>query len=71
MTETTLYNYKALDTMLTDLYDPKEVGNDLDEFMNDLVNCTGREMHYSQSLVKRHYLLRMLRNIFWELKKNG
>jgi hypothetical protein len=67
----TLYNYQPLDRLLIELYDPRELGNELDEIMSELVNHAGHEMNYNQSLVQRHYLLRMLRNIFWELKKNG
>lgn len=69
--EKTHYNYHSLDRVLVELYDPKELGNELDDIMSDLVDFTGREVHYSYSLVQRHHLLRELRNIFWELKKNS
>lgn len=68
-TEKTHYNYFPLDRILVELYDPRELGNELDDIMSDLVDFTGREAHYSHSLVQRHHLLRTLRDIFWELKK--
>lgn len=69
-TENIHYNYQSLDNLLVNDYDPKELGNELDQIMSDLIDYTGREAHYSQSLVQRHHLLKMLRDIFWELKKN-
>jgi hypothetical protein len=67
----TLYNYQPLERLLIEFYDPKELGNQLDEIMSELVEYAGHEMSYNQNLVQRHYLLRLLRNIFWDLKKNG
>ena len=64
------YNYQPLDTLLTDLYDPQEIGNQLDEIMSDLVSHAGKEETYSQVLPVRHNLLKELRDLFWKLKQS-
>jgi hypothetical protein len=63
------YNYQRLDSHLTkDIY-PKEVGDQLDEIMGDLVSYAGKEEVYSTLLPERHNILRELRDIFWKLGK--
>lgn len=64
------YNYQSLDKLLARDYDPKEIGRQLDETMSDLVDYAGKEEDYCQTLPERHHILRMLRNIFLELKKS-
>ena len=67
----TRYDYQSLDQLLVQGYDPVEIGHELDGIMSDLVESSVLETHDTRSLVRRHYLLRLLRNIFWELKKNS
>ena len=63
------YNYERLDNYLKKHTDPQEVGNELDEIMGDLVNYAGLSDSYCESLPHRHSVLRELRDIFWNLKK--
>jgi hypothetical protein len=65
------YHYKRLDQFLEKDFDPKEVGNQLDEIMSDLVSYTGKDDSYCQLLPERHHILRELRDIFWSLKKSN
>ena len=63
------YNYKALNSLLTEGIDPQSLGNQMDEIMNDLCYA-GRDDDYpGDQLECKYYLLRRLRNIFWELGK--
>jgi hypothetical protein len=64
------YNYQGLDRLLASDYDPKEIGNQLDEIMSDLVSYAAKDDTYSQTLSERHNILRELRNIFWKLNTN-
>jgi succinate dehydrogenase/fumarate reductase flavoprotein subunit len=64
------YNYQRLDNFLNKDTDPKEIGNELDEIMGDLVNYSGKEEGYRELLPNRHTILRELRDIFWSLKKS-
>jgi hypothetical protein len=64
------YNYQRLDNFLNKDTDPKEIGNELDEIMGDLVNYAGKEEGYSELLPNRHNTLRELRDIFWSIKKS-
>jgi len=64
------YDYQKLDHYLSKDSDPKELGNQLDEIMGDLVNYTGKEEAYREILPSRHTILRELRDIFWNLKKS-
>jgi hypothetical protein len=60
-----LYNYQSLDRLLIEVYDPKELGNELDEIMSELVYLSdGEERH-----TYHHLILRTLRDIFWKLEK--
>lgn len=69
------YNYQALDKLLAENYDPKELGNQLDEIlpllklrqasMSDLVYLARDEDDFGRSLTYHHYTLRQLRDIFW------
>jgi len=61
----TLYNYHLLDRLLIEVYDPKELGNELDEIMNELVHLSNGE----ERLTYHHLVLRTLRDIFWKLEK--
>ncbi|CAN5501067.1 hypothetical protein BH10BAC4_BH10BAC4_17150 [soil metagenome] len=65
-TEPYHYNYQALDRLLTHDYDPKELGNQLDEIMSDLVLYAGKEETYHERLAERHNILR---DILWKLPK--
>jgi len=65
------YNYQALDRLLKHDYDPKEIGNQLDEIMGDLVRYASKEENYSELLPNRHTILRELRDIFWKLEKSA
>ncbi|MFZ6013420.1 MAG: hypothetical protein ACOYXT_23965 [Bacteroidota bacterium] len=55
------YNYQALDKLLAENYDPKELGNQLDEIMSDLVYLARDEDDFGRSLTYHHYTLRQLR----------
>lgn len=59
------YNYQALDKLLSENCDPKELGNQLDEIMSDLVYLARDEDDFGRSLTYHHYTLRQLRDIFW------
>jgi hypothetical protein len=63
------FNYQALDKFLSREYGPKELGNQLDELMADLVNLASEEDNFGKALNEHHYVLRELRNIFWNLNK--
>jgi hypothetical protein len=65
------YNYQALDKFLSNDFDPKELGNQLDELMADLVHLAKHEDDFGTSLSDHHFTLRKLRDIFWwQLPKN-
>jgi len=59
------YNYQALDKFLFSDYDPKELGNRLDQLMADLVHLARHEEDFGNCLSDHHYTLRRLRDIFW------
>jgi hypothetical protein len=61
------FDYQALDQFLSRAYGPKELGNQLDELMADLVNLASEEDNFGKALTEHHYVLRELRNIFWNL----
>jgi len=63
------YNYQPLNSFLTRTYDPQAVGNELDQIMADLVHLASLEEEFCRTLGERHYLLRELRDLFWNLKK--
>jgi sensor domain CHASE-containing protein len=48
---------------------PAQMGNELDEIMTDLVAYSGWDDSY-EFLEKRFFILRQLRDIFWEMEKN-
>lgn len=62
------YNYQALDKFLRTDSDPKELGDQLDQLMADLVNVSRNEDDYGKALSDHHFTLRRLRNIFWCLQ---
>jgi hypothetical protein len=65
------YDYRSLDEFLHRTFDPKEVGNQLDTIMSDLVHLASKEDDFGTSLRDHHYLLKELRDIFWwKLQKN-
>lgn len=65
------YNYRALDKFLSSNFDPKELGDQLDELMADLVNVSRNEDDFGNQLSDHHFTLRKLRDIFWwKLPKN-
>jgi len=59
------YNYQALDQMLAELYDPKEVGNKLDEIMAEQVLHAAQDEGCRDKLGEHHFFLKMFRDIFW------
>lgn len=59
------YDYSRLDQFLKHEYDPKELGNQLDEIMSDLVHLSKEEDDFGRTLSDHHYTLRKLRDIFW------
>lgn len=63
------FDYRELDRLLKEDSLPEDVGNQLDEALNDLVQYAGAT-GYCHDLPNRYYLLRELRNIFWKLKAN-
>ena len=64
------YNHHRLDDFLKKDYDPAEVGNRLDQIRDRLVELVEHNEVYRESLREDHYLLGMLRDIFWALKKS-
>ncbi len=65
------YNYQALDEFLSTSFDPKELGDQLDELMSDLVHVSRDEDDFGNTLSNHHFTLRKLRDIFWwKLPKN-
>jgi hypothetical protein len=63
------FDYSALDRLLKESHFPEEVGNQLDETLNDLVHYSGVADDYCSELPNRYYLLRELRDIFWKLSE--
>ena len=61
------FDYSDLDRLLKEGSLPQEVGDQLDEALNDLVHYAGTT-GYCEDLPNRYFLLRELRNIFWKLK---
>lgn len=59
------FNYQALDKLLTEDYDPKELGNKFDEMMSELVSHGSLDENYRESQAEHHYILKVLRDIFW------
>lgn len=64
----THYNYQILDKLLTDDSDPVELGNQLDEIMEALATHATHDGGYHIKLEEHYYILRTLREIFWNLK---
>lgn len=65
------YNHHRLDDFLKKDYDPKEIGNRLDQIRDRLVELVQHDEDYSKSLREDHYLLGELRDIFWSIKKSA
>lgn len=61
------YDYESLDKFLDNDYDPKALGNQMDELMSDLVNMSRDEVGFGPALSNYHFTLRRLRDIFWNL----
>lgn len=59
------FDYQALDRLLTNDYDPQELGNKLDEIMTELVSYARRNEDYRELQEDRHYVLKLLRDILW------
>ena len=59
------FDYQALDKLLSEDYDPKELGNKLDEIMTELVCHASRNEGYQESQEEHHYILKELRDTFW------
>jgi hypothetical protein len=57
------YNYQSLDEFLRTDSDPKELGDQLDQLMADLVNVSRHEDDYGKALSDHHFTLRRLREI--------
>lgn len=64
------YDFESLDRMLTQECDPKQVGDELDEIMTDLVYLARDEEDFGKRLQEHHHRLRELRDIFWNLKRS-
>lgn len=59
------YNYQALDKLLKEDYDAKEIGNQIDDIMSELVSHASKDDDYRERQEDHHYLLKRLRDIFW------
>ncbi len=64
------YNHHRLDVFLQKDYDPKEIGNHLDQIRDRLVELVHHQEDYRQTIKEDHYLLGELRDIFWSIKKS-
>jgi len=69
--EPTRYNYQRLDEFLKKDYGPQEIGNNLDQIRDKLVELVHYQEEYRHAVREDHYLLGELRDIFWSLKKSG
>ena len=68
--KTTRHSFKALNELLTESAPPEEIGDQMDEIMSDLVTYAGRDDDYpGHELEWKYFILRTLRNIFWEMAK--
>lgn len=63
--------YADLDKFLKAGMTARQVGDELDETLCDLVHYAGKEDDYASELPNRYYLIRKLRNIFWEMSKSS
>jgi hypothetical protein len=71
MENATRYNYQLLDQFFIEYFDPEALGSQLDDIMNDLVCYAGCDEGYpSSQLEGRYFILRTLRDLFWELKQS-
>lgn len=59
------YDYHALDKFLKEDYDPREIGNKLDEIMSRLVEHASMNEDYRGDQAEDHYILKQFRDIFW------
>lgn len=64
------YNHHRLDHFLEKDYDPAEVGNRLDQIRDRLVELVQHNEAYRELIREDHYLLGVLRDIFWSIKKS-
>jgi hypothetical protein len=64
------YDFENMNRLLTRDYDPQEIGNELDETLCDLVHYAGKQEDYVQELPDRYFLIKKLRDIFWEMNKS-
>jgi hypothetical protein len=65
--ESTRYNLGRLERWLR-YSNPIKVGDELDEIMTDLVAYSGWNDDYYKFLENRFYIIRQLRDMFWELE---
>jgi hypothetical protein len=63
------YDFGRLERWIT-YANPEKLGNELDEIMTDLVAYSGWNDEYYKFLENRFYIVRQLRDIFWEMEKN-
>lgn len=49
----------------------RQVGDELDETLCDLVHYAAKEDDYVSELPNRYYLIRKLRDVFWEISKSN
>ena len=61
------HNYQAIDKLLQEHYDAREIGNQLDEIMSVLVSHGGQDTDYRERQEDHYHLLKRLRDIFWWL----
>jgi hypothetical protein len=64
-------HYTDLDKFLKTGMTAKQVGDELDETLCDLVHYAGKEDDYVSELPNRYYLIRKLRDIFWQISKTN
>lgn len=59
------FNYHALDKLLKEDYDPRELGNKFDEMMSELVRHGSQDEDYRENQEEHHYILKQFRDLFW------
>lgn len=63
--------YTQLDKFLKSGMTARQVGDELDETLCDLVHYAAKEDDYVSELPNRYYLIRKLRDVFWEISKSN
>ena len=64
------YNFAALDRLLADTYDSREIGNGLDQIMSELVKHGRQDEDHHYLLRRSPFGLKRLRDIFWNLPEH-